>query len=112
MGRSRHSEGRGARAVEDRADPTWRLYVGKYREFWEDIQVLVLEGESEMIDPSLADPTEAMARLLPVAEHTFRMETEDGFSSKGELIIFEVDEERKVQRVKIGENYAYPQEEC
>lgn len=92
-------------------DPTWRQYVGKYRDFWEDMQVLILDGELVMIDPSLPDPTAMMAKLISVAEHTFRIESKAGFLAKGELVIFEMDNERKVQRVKIGENYAYPQAE-
>ena len=49
-----------------------------------------------------------MTKLVPVAEHTFCVETKDGFSSKGELVVFELDDAGQVLRVKLGENYTYP----
>jgi D-alanyl-D-alanine carboxypeptidase len=89
-------------------DPAWQRYVGRYREFWGDAQVLVLDGDLVLINPTLPDPTEAMAKLVPVAEHVFRTETKEGFGANGELVVFEVDGEGKVARVKTGENYIYP----
>jgi D-alanyl-D-alanine carboxypeptidase len=86
----------------------WQRYVGRYREFWGDAQVLVLDGDLVLINPTLPDPTEAMAKLVPVAEHVFRTETKEGFGANGELVVFEVDGEGKVARVKTGENYIYP----
>jgi CubicO group peptidase (beta-lactamase class C family) len=95
------------RAVEP--DPAWRPYVGKYRDAWEDSQVLIVGGELVMIDPTLPDPIPSLSKLVPVAEHTFRIETKDGFGAHGELLIFEMDNEGRVQRVKAGENFTYPQ---
>lgn len=93
------------------ANPAWQQYVGKYRNAWGDMQVLVLDGELVMIGPSLPDPTLAVNKLVPVAEHAFRIETKDGFSAKGELVTFEMDDEGQVWRVKVGENYTRPQAE-
>jgi len=90
------------------AQPDWLRYVGKYRNGWGDLQVLILNGELVAIDPSLPDPTYAVTKLIPVAEHTFRIENKDGYSSNGELAVFELDDEGKVKRVKIGYNYTYP----
>jgi hypothetical protein len=92
-------------------DPTWQHYTGKYRNAWGDSQVLVLNGELVMIGPTLPDPTLTVDKLVPVAEHTFRIETKNGFGSCGELVIFEMDDAGKVNHVKIGENYTYPQAE-
>jgi hypothetical protein len=85
--------------------------VGKYRNVWGDSQVLVRNGDLVMIGPALPDPTLAIAKLVPVAEHTFLIETKDGFSAKGELVVFEMGDAGEVQRVKVGENYTYPQAE-
>lgn len=94
-----------------RPDPAWQQYVGKYRSVWGDTQVLILNGGLVTFAPFLPDPTLAVSKLVPVAEHTFRIETKDGFSAKGELVVFEMDDEGTVQRVKMGENYTYPQAE-
>jgi hypothetical protein len=48
-----------------------------------------------------------LSRLVPVAEHTFRIETGDGYGSAGELVVFELTGDR-VTRVRIGDNYTYP----
>jgi D-alanyl-D-alanine carboxypeptidase len=94
-----------------KADPAWQRYVGRYRNAWGDSQVLTLNGELVAIDPSQPDPTLATVKLVPVAEHTFRIETKEGFSSNGELVVFEMDDEGQVQRMKMGQNYIYPQAE-
>jgi hypothetical protein len=88
--------------------PGWERYVGKYRSPGADTQVLVLDGGLVLIDPSIPDPTRAITRLRPVAEHTFRMETTDGYANNGELVVFELDSTGRVFRVKIGENYTEP----
>jgi len=41
----------------------------------------------------------------PVAEHTFRVETKDGYGIPAELVVFEVDTAGRVTRAKFGENY-------
>jgi CubicO group peptidase (beta-lactamase class C family) len=89
-------------------DSGWQRYVGRYRNYWSDAQVLVLNGELVLIGPTLPDPTEALVKLIPVAEHTFRAETEEGFANDGELVVFEMDDAGNVRRMKYGENYAYP----
>jgi CubicO group peptidase (beta-lactamase class C family) len=88
-------------------DPTWQRYAGRYRSPWGDSQVLVHDGGLLMLDPSQADPLPTASRLLPVGEHTFRIETEDGYGSHGELVVFELDGDR-VTRVRFGENFTYP----
>ena len=70
----------------------------------------MLSGHLVAIDPSSADPSEDVTRLIPVAEHTFRMETSDGYGSQGELFVFELDDDGRVTRAKIGVNYTYPVE--
>ena len=90
------------------SDPGWQRYVGRYRDAWSDTQVLVRDGKLVIIDPTADDPLDTMATLTPVAEHVFRYESSDGYSSRGELAVFEVDDTGKVQRLKLDENYTYP----
>ena len=60
-------------------------------------------------DRSLGAQSDARHHPAPaVAEHTFRMETTDGYASNGELVVFEMDSTGRVCRVKIGENYTEP----
>jgi len=94
--------------AKDGLPPGWERYVGKYRSPGADNQVLVVGGSLVLIDPSVPNPTLAVTRLRPVAEHTFRMETTDGYANNGELVVFEVDSTGRVFRVKIGENYTEP----
>ena len=89
-------------------DATWRRYVGKYRSPWADTQVLVVDGHLALVDPSQPDPLTGATRLHPVGEHTFRMSSADGYSSRGELVVFELNDEGRVVRVKLGENYTFP----
>ncbi len=89
----------------------WTMYTGKYRNSWSDLQVLVLEGELVMIDPSQPDPTLTLTKLTPVSEHIFTMESKSGYGSHGERVIFELNNQGKVKRVKVGANYSYPVEE-
>jgi CubicO group peptidase (beta-lactamase class C family) len=91
-------------------DPGWSRYVGRYRNPWGDLQVLVLKGELVAIGPALPDPMLAPARLVPTGEHAFRLESKDGFASLGEPVVFELDEAGRVARVRIGENYTFPVE--
>ena len=88
----------------------WERYAGKYRNTWGDVQVLVVEGRLAMLDPSLPDPMPFVIYLHPTGPNTFRMESRNGFTSHGELLVFELDTAGRVQRMKLGENYLSPVE--
>lgn len=90
------------------ADPAWQHYVGKYRNVWGDMEILVWNGRLIAIDPSQPDPLIFPTTLTPIAEHIFLMETADGFGSHGELMVFEMNENGQVEQIKAGENYTYP----
>lgn len=92
---------------EEKARPEWQKYVGKYRSPWADAQVLVLSGKLVLINPTEQDPTGTQATLVPVGEHTFRIEDGSPSGPHGERVIFELKDE-KVVRVKIGENFSMP----
>ena len=87
------------------ADPAWQRYVGRYRSAWRDVQIIVRGGELTVIGPDGPDPLLAPATLRPVAEHTFRVETPDGYGIPGELVVFETDPAGRVRRARFGENY-------
>jgi CubicO group peptidase (beta-lactamase class C family) len=91
-------------------DPGWSRYAGRYRNPWGDLQVLVLKGELVAIGPALPDPMLAPMKLVPAGEHTFRLESKDGFTSLGEPVVFELDAAGRVARVRMGENYTFPVE--
>lgn len=90
-----------------RADPAWQRYLGVYADPWGwEYQVMVLNDELVMYEhnyPPEDDPEDALTRLEPVAEHTFRM-------SDGELVVFELGEAGEVVRVRRRYDYIYPVE--
>lgn len=93
-------------AKEDsQPDPDWQLYAGKYRSQWGDMQLLLYQGELVGVDPSQPDPLLALLRFVPVAAHTFRMETENGFMAPGELATFMLDGDGRVTRVRLGNSF-------
>jgi hypothetical protein len=95
-----------ARAAATR--PHWQRYLGKYRNVWGDLQVLLRGGELTLIDPSQPDPLVATARLVPVDEHTFRIDSNENFGSDGELAVFELDEAGNVVSLTLGNTTIFP----
>jgi D-alanyl-D-alanine carboxypeptidase len=90
------------------ADPAWQLYVGRYRNRWGDLQILVRGGELTVIGPAAPDPLLAYSTLKPLGEHVFRVETADGYGIPGERVTFEVDASGRVARAWFGQNYVEP----
>jgi CubicO group peptidase (beta-lactamase class C family) len=89
-------------------DPLWARYLGRYRNAAGDAEVLVLDGRLTWITLTLPDPMQAPATLVPVGTHTFLIETKDGMALPGEHVVFEMDAEGRVARVKLGANYVMP----
>jgi D-alanyl-D-alanine carboxypeptidase len=93
----------------DTPDPSWKRYLGRYRNPWADLEVMVYEGRLTMVYPALPELVmETRATLVPVANHTFKVESDNGYGIPGELVVFELDASGRVTRVKLGENYADP----
>lgn len=87
-------------------------YVGRYHDAdgW-STDVLWFEGRLVMYGhgyPPSSNPKGALSDLTPEGEHTFRMTGENG---NGELVVFELGDDGRVQRVKVGANYIFP-EDC
>jgi CubicO group peptidase (beta-lactamase class C family) len=91
-------------------NPQWQKYVGKYRSPWADSQVLIYQGQLVLIDPTAADPLSGLSTLVEIAPHTFRIEDGPPFGPHGERVVFELGADGKVSRLKIGENFSYPQQ--
>ncbi len=86
-------------------DPGWERYVGLYRGPWRDIQVMVHNGRLVAIGPTEPDPLATMSALVPVAEHTFRIEGGDPSGCHGEHAVFTPGPDGRAARVTIGVNY-------
>jgi hypothetical protein len=84
--------------------PDQTLIWSRYRNAWRDFQIIVRGGRLVAIAPDAPDPLLGPSTLTPVAEHTFRVETTDGYGVPGELVVFELDAGGRVKRVRFGEN--------
>jgi hypothetical protein len=91
-------------------NPAWQTYVGKYRNRWGDLQVLVWKGTLGLIAPMDPDPRASMATLVPQGEHFSKLMSADGFTGWREPVVFELGPDGRVARMKLGENYRYPVE--
>ena len=87
-------------------DPAWQKYVGKYRSVWRDAEVLILDNQLVMVDPSQPDPMQTLSKLIPVSTHTFRTDTEFGTLNHGEPAIFDIDGNGRAIRLTVGVNYS------
>lgn len=90
-------------------DPEWEKYVGKYEDptNWESL-IMILNNELVLYGfdyPPEENPESSIVKLKPEGEHIFRM---SGNNGNGELLIFEMDINGNVKRIKKGENYIYP----
>jgi len=83
------------------------VYLGRYRNAWGDSQVLLGARGLRIVSPINADPSEGMDTLTPVAPHTFRIESSNGFGAPGELAIFELGPDGLAASLKVGEHRQY-----
>ena len=92
------------------ADPAWQRYLGRYLGTDGHLtEVRIVDGKLVLYGagpPPELDLGEAISELVPEGEHRFReVPTSDG---GGEAVVFEVNGQGKVERVKTGENYLFP----
>jgi CubicO group peptidase (beta-lactamase class C family) len=89
-------------------DPAWSHSVGKYRNPWGDSEVLILNGELVIINPTLDNPKVLIVKLLPEGPHTFRIAAEKKNSGAiGERAVLGFGPNGNVVRLWVGENYTY-----
>jgi CubicO group peptidase (beta-lactamase class C family) len=88
-------------------DPGLSRYVGRYRNAWGDSQVLLGPSGLRIVAPLNLDPTEGMETLIPVAPHTFKIESSNGYGAPGELATFELGSDGIAVSLKVGEHRRY-----
>jgi CubicO group peptidase (beta-lactamase class C family) len=89
-----------------KADPQWNNFVGTYRDPWADSEIVVMNGQLVMIDPTADDPKESLLKLVPAGKNSFKIVAETfNYGEIGELVTFEVGTDGKAVRMKVGENY-------
>jgi CubicO group peptidase (beta-lactamase class C family) len=90
-------------------NPEWKKYVGKYSDPFDwEYEVMILNNELVLYGfnyPPDENPKDGIIELTPEGKNTFRMTGENG---NGELLVFEMDSNDRVKRVKNGENFIYP----
>ena len=89
------------------ADSEWDKYVGKYRSPWGDSEVLIVNGELVMIDPTADNPMDTMVKLVAQGNNRFKIMTDSQSygGAVGETVSFELGPDGKVVRMKTGESY-------
>lgn len=96
-------------AAEEKADPSWQKYVGHYTDpSWFDTDVILYKNHLALYNysyPPSDDPEGGIVLLTPVGKDTFRM---DGPNGNGENVVFFMDTNNRVVKVKIGENFIFP----
>jgi CubicO group peptidase (beta-lactamase class C family) len=95
---------------EPEPDTTWLKYTGSYTDslFYYVTEIMILNNKLVAYvhySPPEDHPEDNIVDLTPESNHTFRMTGENG---NGELVVFELDANNHVVRVKFGENYRYP----
>ncbi len=94
---------------EIKPDESWLAFVGEYRDpWWFETQVMILGDKLVMNTYSFPPEDELDSELIeltPVSPNTFRMTGDNG---NGELVVFELDTEGRVNQIKMGENFLYP----
>ncbi len=88
-------------------DPDLSRYTGRYRNAWGDFQVLLGVTGLRIIAPISPDPTETMDALIPIAPHTFRIESSNGYGAPGERATFELGPDGQATGLKVGAQRRY-----
>jgi CubicO group peptidase (beta-lactamase class C family) len=80
-------------------------YTGLYRDFWGESAVLTWEGGLAMVSTRTRNPSEGLTKLKHIEGHVFRRirENDEGL---GEEVVFEVDTEGRVVRMRHHGNYS------
>jgi CubicO group peptidase (beta-lactamase class C family) len=91
--------------AERRADPTWEPYLGDYADPWgRESQVMILDERLVLYSPSYPPSDNAaggITPLEPVGDNVFEI-------PDGGRVIFELDEEGRVEHIQWRSDYLYP----
>lgn len=86
-------------------DPSLRKYVGRYdRALGGETHILIMDGKLAMLYAPTENPSEAVTKLKHIEGNMFRRIRDDG--ELGEPIVFELDADGKVMRLKRHSNYS------
>jgi len=92
-------------------DPRWEKYTGIYTDLsWYDTEILIYKKHLVMNGfnyPPDDDPEADLMVLYPAGRDTFRM---SGPHGNGEKVVFIMDKNDRVVKVKVGENYIFPED--
>ncbi len=92
--------------VVKKADPDWDNFIGTYRDPWGDMEIVIVNGELVMMDPTADDPMESLLKLVPAGKNRFKIAAEKfNYGEIGESVTFELGADGKAVRMKVGENY-------
>lgn len=87
------------------ADPDWQKYLGTYSDPWDwEYEVMILDGGLVLYShdyPPEEDALSGVTRLEPLGGHAFSM-------PDGESVVFELDEDGRVERIRRRYDYLYP----
>jgi CubicO group peptidase (beta-lactamase class C family) len=78
-------------------------YTGRYRSAWNDFEVIVVNGELVGFDPTTVDPNVGTTRFTSTGEHTFRIDSKDGFGSLGESAEFVINPAGIASELRMGQ---------
>jgi D-alanyl-D-alanine carboxypeptidase len=93
-------------SVIAKANPDWDNFIGTYRDPYGDSEIVIMNGELVMIDPTADDPMESLVKLVPAGKNKFKFVAEKfNMNEIGEFVTFELGADGKAVRMKIGENY-------
>jgi hypothetical protein len=81
-------------------------YEGKYRNWLEDSQILVMNDELVLFNPLNPPVAADMTKLKRVGADTFRIEQKDGFGAPGETLTFSINQKGVVTGYSIAGNHA------
>ena len=89
-------------------EATWRPLSGTYRNIWNDIQVLSLDGALVALDITDPNPKSTVSKLESIekSETTFRVTEGSPFFSLGDIVSFTLGEDGRALRMMIGD-FAY-----
>lgn len=85
---------------EKQWDPGWKRFAGLYRSIWGDTEVIELDEELVMIDPTADDPGDQQ-KLVPIGGGEFKLEAPTGGAAVGEIVRFR-EEGGRVTHIVIG----------
>lgn len=91
-----------------KSDPAWKKYLGRYSDPWDwEYRVMILNDQLYVYEynyPPEESPWDGASLMVPDGGHNFHR------ASDGKPVTFEMSPDGKVERIRWGYDYIYPQE--